>query len=205
MSVAYDEKIGQQTTSMLDATDAWAAQIVRESSPARCTSIGLTCGSRDATDRRVVDALTRSLSQQSSSSRRESRLLLLRLNVFHSTELDRQDDQPLGAPRPTTSPLGDWSEVTVPMPVGRRASWSLQNLPRWLPAWKSEYRMLVVDLGPMDLVPSRSIGRLCDSCFVVLGPDYCASHEWILEHVAWHDRSGNTICGTILVNQGRAA
>ena len=203
MSVISPPEVKPTLSSSMSA--GWAAQIVRESIPAKCTSIGLTCGSREPNSRRVIDTLARELSQQALAIRRDNRLLLLRLHVFQSMSLERQDDQPQGAPRATASPLGDWSEVAIPMPVGKRASWSLQNLPRWLPAWKSEFRFVMIDLGPMHLVPSRTIGRLCDRCYVVLGPDACASHAWILEHVAWHDRSGSPICGTILTTVAKAA
>lgn len=189
-----------------DGTTLWAEQIARQAVGAKCTTLGLTSGSRQANDRRTIDALARSLAEQLLHSPRASaQLLVLRLDVFLSTSLERLDDQPAGPPRPCKSPLGEWSEVTIPMPVGKRASWSLEHLPHWLPAWKSQFCCLLIDLGPIHLVPSRLIGRLCDSCYVLLGPDACASQEWLLQHIAWHDRSGSAICGTIVTSLAPAA
>ncbi len=183
---------------------SWPEAVVVEACNAACTTIGLMAGSRDANDVRVIDSLVKELSDQFGAREYAARMMLLRLDVHHSTSLERQHGQPAGLPKSTRSPLGNWSEVAVPMPVGRSASWSLQQLPRWLPKWKSEFDLILIDLGPMNLVPSRAIGRLCDSCYLLLGPDSCASHEWILQHVAWHDRSGSSICGTLLTTYRQA-
>lgn len=188
-----DVQSGQSPTS------DWAQSIYRECSHAKCTSIGLASGNRHANDRRVVDSLAQSLVAAFGvkwSAR--AGLLVVRLDVFQSVLLERQDDQPVGAPRPAASPLGAWSEVTVPMPVGNVASWSLLNVPRWLPVWKSQFRFLLIDLGPIHLVPSRAIGRLCDGCYVILGPAPCASTEWLRHHIAWQQSSGSSLRGSIV-------
>ncbi|MEO8270682.1 MAG: hypothetical protein ABI557_13245, partial [Aureliella sp.] len=85
-----------------------------------------------------------------------------------------------------------------PSPIGNRAGWWLEHVPRWMPSWKREFGFLLIDLGPISEVPSRVIGRLCDGCYVLLGPEACGSHEWLLQHIAWHDRSGCTVCGTLI-------
>jgi hypothetical protein len=64
--------------------------------------------------------------------------------------------------------------------------------------------MIMIDLGPMHHVPSRTIGRLCDHCYVLLGPDLCASVDWIRQHLAWHDRAGSTVGGTIIITSNAA-
>ncbi len=177
----------------------WVQQIVEQSMPASCTTIGLTNGSREGCDRRAIDALARRFQEEFAAAGRHRKLLILRLNVFAGREESLDAEQTLATPAPVASPLGAWSEVTVSVPIGRRAGAALENLPHWLPVWKREANLVIVDLGPMSEVPSRVIGRLCDSCFVLLGPGTAASREWILQHIAWHDRSGSAICGTLLV------
>jgi hypothetical protein len=179
----------------------WATSIAEETLGAKCTTLGLTNGSRAPSNRRVIDNLARMLYQQLKQVRDDTEMLVVRLNVFKSRSLDRQDDQPAGAPWVTRSALGPWSEVNIPVPVGKTASWSLQQIPEWMTLWKSSHSFVLLDLGAMHWLPSRMVGRLCDSCYILLGPDACASHEWILQHVAWHDRSGSTICGTIVASR----
>lgn len=176
----------------------WAAAIVQDCSPHGCTTIGLMSGSRFVCDRRAIDALTRVVDEARGLRRLSLPMLLVRLDVIEGASLERASEQSEAAPVPQSSPLGQWSEVTVPVPVGSRASWSLEQLPRWLHAWKRQFRVLVIELGPMHQVPSRVIGRLCDANYILLGPSTCGSRDWILQHAAWHEQSGSTICGCLL-------
>ena len=65
--------------------------------------------------------------------------------------------------------------------------------------------MIVVDLGPVSSRNGRVIGRLCDGVYVLLGPTHCASQEWITQQLAWHDRDGSVVCGTLVANLLKAA
>ena len=91
------------------------------------------------------------------------------------------------------------------MPVASSASWSLQQIPRWLPKWRESFQLILIDLGPAHLVPSRAIGRLCDTSYLLLGPKPCGSHEWIMQQLAWHHLSGSTISGSIVSTYQEAA
>lgn len=182
------------------------AQVLGTSAtPGTNVSVGLMSGSRQPVDRRVVDRLIHEATDSALANDPASRVLAIRLDVFESRNLDRGIDQAPGIPVAQRSPLGNWSEVAVPMPVGMRASWSLEQIPQWLPEWKKAFSLILIDLGPINLVPSRAIGRLCESCYVLLGPDSCASHEWIMKHIAWHHQSGSVICGTVVTEFARAA
>lgn len=187
-------------SSTASAEGNWVQQVVQQSVAAKCTTIGLTNGSREGCDRRAVDAIARLFIDEFSAAGRLRKMLVVRLNVFAGRDEPTDSEQAVAVPTPLASPLGAWSEVTVPVPVGRRAGAALEHLPHWLPVWKRDANLVMVDLGPMNEVPSRVIGRLCDSCFVLLGPGTAASREWILQHIAWHDRSGSTICGTVLID-----
>ncbi len=182
----------------VDITGDWATALAEEARTATCLTVGITDGSRADIDRRVLDRLIGELAERYEERQADEQMLVLRLSVFASRQLDRAADQPATIPVAQRSPLGAWSEVTVPVPVGARASWSLQQLPDWLPTWKASFGLILIDLGPVNLVPSRIVGRLCDSCYLVLGPDSCASKDWIMEQIAWHGQSGSTICGTLL-------
>lgn len=191
-------------TALLEspATDSsavtWAAGLVRDWTRTSSLTIGLTSGGRQSCDRRAIDALARNLDEALSTRRVLRPMLLVRLKIMPGSSLERGAEQSECGPPLLRSPLGAWSEVSVPVPVGKRASWSLEQLPRWLDAWRDDFGLVVIDLGPIHEVPSRVIGRLCDGCYVVLGPDNCASRDWILQQVAWHQHSGSTICGTLV-------
>ncbi|MEM8736835.1 MAG: hypothetical protein AAGG44_21575, partial [Planctomycetota bacterium] len=96
------------------------------------------------------------------------------------------------------SPLGPYCDVEVVAVERKRVTPGLENLPRWLAEWKDNFQLIIVDIGSIDSVASKSIGRLCDGCYLLLGPHSCGSQEWIMQQVAWHNRSGSTICGTIV-------
>jgi hypothetical protein len=194
--------------------DAWSRSMVREARSNRCLTVGLISGSRQRNDRRAIDRLPQVLVNQLRDAELDPRLLLVRLDVFVVSRLSANSRVELSGPTLESryshgeqsepelneSPLGRWLQVDVPMPVGETASWTLQRLPRWLAKWKEEFSVILLDLGPICLVPSRIIGRLCHKNFVLLGPDPCGSHEWILRHVAWHHESGSNICGTLVTS-----
>ncbi|MEZ6135308.1 MAG: hypothetical protein R3C53_10400 [Pirellulaceae bacterium] len=178
--------------------NSWSQTIVRQAKSARSTTVGLVGGSRKAVDRRVLDRLAKSLVSGLREAKLDPRVLVVRLEIREVFDLigPTQVDQHL--PDLMESPLGRWSHVDIPMPVGRTAPWTLEQLPKWLPSWKKRFGVIMLDLGPMHLVPSRTIGRLCDSCFVLLGPDSCGSCEWIQQHMSWHQQSGTQLSGCVL-------
>jgi hypothetical protein len=57
--------------------------------------------------------------------------------------------------------------------------------------------MILIDLGPINLIPSRTIGRLCDTNYILLGPNTSASAQWILQYVDYHTYCGSHIAGTL--------
>lgn len=196
---------------MTDATSnplkitPWAHGIAEEAKSTPCLTLGLTSGSRQGNDRRSIDQIVAEVADElqlteSSALTSTQRMLVVRLEVHASRDLERAVDQSAKIPVPQRSPLGVWYDVAIPMPVGKRASWSLEQLPIWLPVWKNTHSLIIVDLGPVNLVPSRMVGRLCDACYLLLGPTPCGSHEWIMQHIAWHQRSGSTVCGTIVAS-----
>lgn len=185
-------------TAEVATAEFWAAELARESIQTSCTTIGLISGSRYASSRCVIDGYARRIAAAITELRAKRPMLIVRLDVRTDDAPPRSGPSAEAPPATSVSPLGPWSEVTVPVPVGKRAGWWLEHLPHWLPTWKREFGFLLIDLGPIAEVPSRVIGRLCDGCYVLLGPEACGSHEWLLQHVAWHDRSGCTICGTLL-------
>lgn len=183
----------------------WAQSIAEEAKSTACLTLGLTSGSRQGNDRRSIDRIVTEVANElgltdASALTTAERMLVVRLEVHASRDLERAVDQSAKIPVPQRSPLGAWYDVSIPMPVGRRASWSLEQLPHWLPVWKNTHSLILLDLGPVNMVPSRMIGRLCDACYLVLGPAPCGSHEWIMQHIAWHQRSGSTVCGTIVAS-----
>lgn len=176
-------------------TASWGGEVAAAAQMASTYSIGLMSGSRFPNDRRLVDRLVKSASLELAELTGASTLLL------------RLDSAALGAdalktrsavPAAVKSPLGPWYEISLPMPQSRSAPWALEHIPHWLPQWKLRHRLVVIDLGPMHLAPSRVIGRLCDMSYLMLGPSTCASHDWIMQQIDFHSRSGTNIAGSIV-------
>lgn len=186
--------------------EKWVAAISQEARSAKCTTVGLIGGSRLGIDRRVTDMLAKNLSQGLQLIQAQMRLLVVRLTVEETTlPLLRQTAEKEQFPAISASPLGRWSFVDVPMLLGNAAPWALEQLPKRLPEWKESFEVILLDLGAMHLVTSRAVGRLCDGCYVVLGPDSCASPDWILQHIAWHERSGAQVIGSLVSRFEQAA
>ncbi len=182
---------------MQDAETNWAYRIAHEALNAPTYCIGLMNGSRVANDRRVVDRMVNATAAALSDASHGATTLLIRL--MSDTDIDsfRKPSMSL-VPSGERSPTGSWYEIALPMPANKTTPWTLELLPRWLPHWKQQHRLVVVDLGPMHLVASRVIGRLCDSCLLMLGPTGCASHDWIAQQIALHTRSGTMLVGSIV-------
>ncbi len=193
---------GTHLQNELDPSGAnWAADVVSDLSQNVSMTIGLTRGSRHTSDSQVVDALSQLLDRALKDHREVVRpMLVVRLQASAGTDLGRAAERAEAVPSLVRSSLGTWSEVSIPVPVGKHASRSLENLPHWLSVWKRNFGLILVDLGPISQVPSRVIGPLCDGCYIVLGPEPCGSRDWILRHVAWHQHSGSTIYGTLVAN-----
>ena len=181
-------------TSERNAT-SWGSAVATSAQNATTYSIGLTSGSRFANDRRAIERLVRSAATELMDATGAS-TLLLRLDP--QTADGGAPTTRIAAPVATKSPLGPWYELNLPMPEKGSAPWALEHIPHWLPQWKLRHRLVAIDLGPMHLTPSRVIGRLCDVCYVMLGPNTCASHDWIMQQIDFHSRSGSVIAGSIV-------
>lgn len=176
-----------------------AIDLAVEVQSAVCLTVGLLSGSRNDNDRRTIDCLVHEIAEQFAEQHTDGRMLLIRLETAgHRDALGGSFER---IPLAHRSPLGPWSEVVLPVsnkPLSAD-NWYIDQLPEWLPVWKDAFRLILVDLGSIGGTPSRVVGRLCDSCYVLLGPKWCASHEWIMQQIAWHSQSGSSVCGTLLV------
>jgi len=180
-------------------TEAWYDQIARQGSHSRGFTVGLISGHRDQNDPRCIYRIAARLTKAMANYRSNSGLLVCRLEVrcpLWGSWLATPEQKV--EPIVEKSALGDWHQVDVPMTLGNTAPWSLQQLPRWLPRWKLRYNIILIDLGPIHLVSSRTIGRLCDSNYIVLGPNSTASAQWILQYADYHAYCGSHIAGTLL-------
>lgn len=217
---------GDWMTSEQNAT-SWGVEVANAAQKASTYSIGLMGGSRFANDRRVVDRLLKSVTKELGELTGDTTLLVrldaklssdaARLQHFQrnlnlaaqSVQTDEKnlstESQATSVPVAPKSPLGPWYEISLPMPQDKSIPWALQRLPHWLPQWKLRHRLVAFDLGPMHLPPSRVIGRLCDACYLMLGPSTCASHEWIMQQIDFHSRSGTVLAGSVIATTSAAA
>lgn len=187
------------STQALVTAESWAAQVAETTLLSASTTIGFSHGTRGVGRSANICSLADQVSRALYGYRRDVAMLALRLEVVHSQSLAQPPDQADTPPQPVVSPWGPWWEVQVRVPVGEYASWSLLRLPRWLPYWKSRFDLILVDLGPINEVPSRTIGRLCDRWYVLLGPATSPAFEWLHHHITWHQRAGCPVSGTLLM------
>jgi hypothetical protein len=183
-------------------TASWGGEVAAAAQMATTYSIGLMSGSRFPNDRRLIDRLVKSAATELTELTGASTLLLRLDNTAREVDSNKTRN---AVPVATKSPLGPWYEISMPMPQSQSAPWSLEHIPHWMPQWKLRHRLVVIDLGPMHLAPSRVIGRLCDTCYLLLGPSTCASHDWITQQIDFHSRSGTIIAGSIVATTAAVA
>lgn len=190
----------QQTLEIVDPRlTAWANEIAGITCQSKNVTLGLISGNRFSNDARVIFRIVRQLQQSLASISSDASILLCRLDVRSPSSMSlliKESDE-LPEPKIERSALGNWSVVEVPMTVGNVAPRALQMVPRLLPKWKMRYNLVVIDLGPLHVVPSRIVGRLCDCNYVVLGPGSCASAQWITQYINYHEDCGSHIAGTV--------
>lgn len=192
--------MNQQAVETVESRLAtWADEIAGITLQSKNVTLGLISGNRSNNDARVVFQLVRQLQHSLDAKCADASMLLCRLDVRSpsSMSLLTKEADDLPEPKIEKSALGNWGVVEVPMTVGNVAPRALQMVPRLLPKWKLRYNLVVIDLGPLHVVPSRIVGRLCDCNFVVLGPGSCASAQWITQYITYHEDCGSHIGGTI--------
>jgi hypothetical protein len=187
-------------TAAPDSACAWAADLAREAQLAPCTTIGLVSGNRFANNRRTIDSYVKLVVEQLQKVRFDRSVLVVRLEQG-APGVRRREARAKPLSTPTRSPLGAWSDVHVDVSNDQRPQANLLELVERLPVWKNDFGFLLLDLGPISEVSSRVVGRLCDGCYIMLGAESCGSYEWLMRQIAWHARSGSTICGTLLTTQ----
>ena len=173
-------------------------RIIRRLPKKPCLVIGLTNGCRRSVERRLLDSTVKELSRAVVGRVIDHRVLLVRTrsDLLDFEQFSRTPMET--APRPQASPLGNWMELTVEVPLTVSAPWTLEQLPRWLTGWRQSFGVIVLDLGPINQVNSRALGRLCDGIILMLGPSGCASSQWLLQHVAWHESAGASFLGSMV-------
>lgn len=183
----------------------WISNLLDSQRDEACKTIGIISGSQRDNDRSSVNDLVAQVVDQAGLISTDARTLVVHLDVFASNETERLLDQPAGIPANARSPLGNWREVTVPVPVGFSASWSLLNLPEWISIWRKQFGAIIIDLGPCNLVPARAIGRLCQENLILLGPDSTASHQWLSAQLLRLLDSGVKVAGSVVATRSAAA
>ncbi|MEO8270687.1 MAG: hypothetical protein ABI557_13270, partial [Aureliella sp.] len=111
-----DQNVGAERES----AEYWARALAHDSLMSTCTTIGLVTGSRSNSPRCVIDAYARLIASARRECRAKRPMLILRLDVCTTSVPQRSGQEAESPPAVTASPLGPWSEVTVPMPIGNR-------------------------------------------------------------------------------------
>lgn len=183
--------------------EPWVQLLDSLSSGAENITLGLIAGGRSSNERRVLDRLARS-----GLTAVGGKGLLVRLNLngqpvpAHQLRTARASEQ---QPAPCPSPLGKWKEVSVAMQIGATAPKALEQLPRWLAGWKKEYRRILLDLGPLDAPVCRAVGRFCDGCLLLLGPETCASPTWLRRNIDHLTQCRANLSGSIVITADELA
>lgn len=187
-----------ETEIQAETTDAqygvWAKDIVAEAVASKCLTLGVVNGSRHSIGLATLQKLARDAADELAVDHR-GRCLLVRFDGQVESVSEVSERIPVAQ----KSPLGNWSELLLPRSTLEHRAGQTGSFAAWLPQWKQSFQLILVDLGAINTSTSRLGGRLCDGCYLVLGPQLCGSDEWIMQQIAWHHRSGATICGTLLV------
>lgn len=166
-------------------------------------TVGLIAGSRQPNERQVLTRLAEVGLPSATGGG-----LLVRLNLGNEGVSKRQLRSARASeqlPVPSLSPLGIWRDISIPMQLGATAPRNLEKLPRWLAAWKREYARVLIDLGPLDQPVCRALGRYCDCCLLLLGPETCASPTWLRRHIDHLTQCDATLSGSIVVSGAKQA
>ncbi len=183
--------------------EPWNELLRSLSSGAVNLTMGFISGSRAPIARAVLDRLA-----ANGLAEVGRRGLLIRMNLGSSALPKRQMRAARTAEQSPTiigAPLGNWSEVTIPMRLGLTAPPTLEQLPRWLSAWKRDYSRILLDLGPLDQPICRTVGRYCDATILILGPETCASPTWLRRHIDHLTECDTNLTGSLLVSAEQAA
>ncbi len=189
--------LSSTTTGTASELQPWIDLVESMSHGALNVTIGLISGCREGNERGALDRLA-----SASLTGDAARQLLVRLGLDNEGLSKRQlrtaraSEQ---APTPVVSPLGKWNEVCVPIHLGSTAPVALERLPRWLSAWKRDYSRVLLDLGPLDQPICRAMGRLCDCCMLLLGPETCASPTWLRTHIDHLTQCHARLTGSIVI------
>lgn len=173
----------------------WVELLAQHSQGALNLTVGLISGSRWPNQRPALDRLAAAGLAQGTG-------LLIRLNMGDEPLPKRQLRSARTSdalPTPARSPLGNWRDISITMPVSATAPKNLERLPRWLAAWKREFARILIDLGPIDQPVCRALGRYCDSCLLLLGPETCASPTWLRRHIDHLSQCDANLCGSLVV------
>lgn len=167
----------------------WAEHVAAEAVKANSYTIGLLNGSHDQTDRRVLNRLVLNIAT-----------LLQDRDAALTTMLVRFDDKAQNRAKKTEaiskSPLGPWFEMVQ----SNHSEEAIETCSKQLPTWKQSHRLILIDLGAMDTSLSRQIGRLCDVCYLLLGPSRCGSLDWIAQHISLHGQDGTVLAGSLVAH-----
>lgn len=187
----------------------WVDLLAQLSEGAVNLTIGLVSGSRWPNERRALDRLAEAgLGHGLGLHPRQGKGLLIRLNMGNEPISKRQLRSARTSdalPTPAQSPLGNWRDISIAMPISATAPKNLERLPRWLAAWKREFARILIDLGPIDQPICRALGRYCDSCLLLLGPETCASPTWLKRHVDHLAECDAHLCGSMVVSTQAAS
>ncbi|MGN6545319.1 MAG: hypothetical protein ACTHK7_09750, partial [Aureliella sp.] len=52
---------------------------------------------------------------------------------------------------------------------------------------------------PIDQPVCRALGRYCDSCLLLLGPETCASPTWLKRHIDHLAQCDAQLCGSMVI------
>lgn len=177
----------------------WCEDWIEKLADSTSITIGLISGHREPNDPRSVHRIAKRMSEALSAHSSHLSMLVCNLNIHTGvTVFGAKTNETLDEPEITKSALGNWDQVQVAMRIGSSAPEPLQRLPKWLAKWKHRYSLILVDLGPIHLIPSRMLGRLCDANYLMLGPNWCASSQWLLQYVDYHEYCGSHILGTVV-------
>ncbi|MEM7474192.1 MAG: hypothetical protein AAF483_04310 [Planctomycetota bacterium] len=180
--------------------DCWTSDLVTQVLASDSMTIGILNASRWPNNPRAIHQILNTLSQNLTRRLNEGdhslqkRILCIQLKQQTEFEQEPQNRIPVAQ----RSPLGDWSEVSVEIYARKDLGRRDERVQQWLPEWKDAFPFIVLDLGAIDSKASHNAARLCDCCYLMLGPEECGSHQWLMQQMQLHQNLGTNFGGSLL-------
>ncbi|GIW97669.1 MAG: hypothetical protein KatS3mg111_1002 [Pirellulaceae bacterium] len=172
----------------------WEESLGRQLAGVATLAVGVVNGSSQPISGTAWQAASAAMMRAVANTDRLARLLTVRIDGLREpgpAVLRR----PSSTPHPKRSPLGDWYETVIHPATPSVASIRCEFV-TLLASLRRQFQFLLVDAGPVDR--ASAIAPYLDACYLILGPQACASTRWLRAQVDALRAHGVHLEGTLI-------